>query len=222
MSSISTVIFDMDGLLIDTEQSAKDAWQKAAKMFDETISDELMHSLIGRHIDDCLTILSDTWQRDIRGSSFIERVDDIYFSSFMRKGIGVKTGATCLLQELSDLDIPRAVATSSEQAVAPRKLRLAGLEHYFPLIVSGCEVEQSKPAPDIFLLTAEKLGVDPSECLVLEDSYAGIQGAVEAGMSAIMIPDILPPTDEMKEVTIGIYSSIAEAHPVVLEMLEWE
>ena len=209
----------MDGLLIDTETAAASAWRRAAEMFDETISEELMHSLIGRHIDDALSIISEAWQRDIRGTEFMERVDDIYFANFMRNGIKVKDGATCLLQELSDLDIPKALATSTEKEIAPRKLRLAGLEHYFPLIVTGCEVEKSKPAPDIFLLTAEKLGVDPSECLVLEDSYAGIQGAVDAGMAAIMIPDVLPPTDEIEQLTIGIYQSLADAQPSILDLL---
>ena len=209
----------MDGLLIDTETTAKYAWQRAAEMFDEQLDDELFHSLIGRHIDDALDIISKAWQRDVRNTAFMERVDDIYFANFMRKGIDVKTGATCLLQELAVRDTPIAVATSSEKEIAPRKLRLAGLEHYFPLIVSGDEVKKSKPSPDIFHLTAEKLGVDPSECLVLEDSYAGIQGAVEAGMSAIMIPDVLPPTNEMDQLTVGIYPSLADAHPAIIDFL---
>lgn len=219
MTSISAVIFDMDGLLIDTETAAKHAWQEAANLFGEQIDDELLHRLIGRHIDDALAIIGEAWGRDIRNTEFMARVDDIYFANFMRNGINVKTGASCLLQELSDRDTPRAVATSSEKEIAPRKLRLAGLEHYFPLIVSGCEVDQSKPAPDIFLLTAERLNIDPGECLVLEDSYAGIQGAVEAGMSAIMIPDVLPPTEEMEQLTIGIYQSLADAHPMIMGML---
>lgn len=218
MTSISAVIFDMDGLLIDTERSAKIAWKTAAEIANIEISDKLLDSLVGRHIDDCLDILNEKLNRDLRAENFIEKVDDIYFSNFMRHGIQVKNGAVDLLQILSDIDFPRAVATSSEQHIAPRKLRLAGLEHYFPTIVTGCEVKMAKPDPEIFQLTAEKLNIDPSECLVLEDSYNGIRGALQAGMQAIMIPDMLEPTEEMESLTLGIYASIDEALPAILEM----
>lgn len=217
--SVKAVIFDMDGLLIDTEAHAKAAWQQAAKQIGETIDEEVMLSLVGRHVDDCIESLSKTLGRDLRQNGFLEQVDNIYFSNFMRHGIDVKHGATELLIELSNGEVPRAVATSSEQHIAPRKLRLADLHRYFDLVVSGCEVEKSKPSPDIFLLTAERLGVSPADCLVLEDSYNGIRAAYAAGMHPVMVPDLLPPTEEMVEKCVGIYSNLEEANPHIKSML---
>lgn len=217
--TVEAVIFDMDGLLIDTETHAKEAWQKAAEQIGESFDDQIMDDLIGRHIEDCLDLLSEDSGRDLREINFIELVDNIYLSNFMRYGIDVKHGADQLLGLLDQFEVPRAIATSSELAIAPRKLRLAGLEHYFEILVSGCEVEKSKPAPDIFLRTAEILEVRPEACLVLEDSYNGLQGAKAAGMKAVMIPDRLPPTTAIEPFTDGIFSSLEEATPVVLEWL---
>lgn len=212
------VIFDMDGLLIDTESHAKIAWQMAAERIGETIDDETMHGLIGRHIEDCLDRLSVLLERDLRALQFMEMVDNIYFANFMRHGIATKKGVFDLLEKLKQLEVNRAVATSSQQFIAPRKLRLAGVEHYFEIIVTGCEVENTKPAPDIFLRTAELLQVDPANCLVLEDSYNGVLGASAAGMKTIMIPDLLSPTGEMRELTMGIYPCLEAATP---EILNW-
>ncbi len=218
-SSVKAIIFDMDGLLIDTENHSKVAWQTAARQIGESIDDETMYSLVGRHIEDCLDSLSKQMGKDLRKIGFMEKVDNIYFSNFMRHGIDVKHGVGNLLDRLAENQILRAVATSSEREIAPRKLRLASLAHYFDVIVSGCEVAKSKPAPDIFLLAAARLGVDPSDCLVLEDSYTGVRGAYAAGMRPIMIPDLLPPTEEMRELTVGIYPNLEEASVHIFDWL---
>ncbi|MEO0414208.1 MAG: HAD family phosphatase [Verrucomicrobiota bacterium] len=219
-NSIEAVIFDMDGLLIDTEKHARRAWRQAADAMSLNITDDQLANLVGRHVEDCLDILGEALNLDLRELHFLERVDDIYYSNFMRYGIDVKAGVTELLDALTQANTPLAVATSSEREVAPRKLRLAGIEHYFPLIVSGCEVPKSKPAPDIFLLTAQRLGIEPAKCLVLEDSYTGVRGAKAAGMSVFMIPDQLPPTSEMLEISDGIYDSVSDATSTILEALK--
>ncbi|MDF1824009.1 MAG: HAD family phosphatase [Verrucomicrobiales bacterium] len=219
MKRITTVLFDMDGLLVDTEAPSVVAWKRAAEQFGESIDDEILLSLIGRHAGDCLAILGEHLGIDLKKAGFLERYDDIYLSNFMRNGIEVKQGGVSLLTELSEQQVPRAVVTSSKRELAPRKLRLAELEHFFDLIVTGCEVEKSKPEPDIFLLAAEKLDVDPSQCVVLEDSYNGVRAAHRAGMNPVMIPDLLQPTDEMKELTTAIYSSLEEAAPFILNLL---
>lgn len=209
----------MDGLLIDTETPSKIAWQRAASQFGKSIDDDVLSGLIGRHVDDCIAIVGKYLDLDLRESGFMERYDDIYLSNFMRNGIEVMRGAIPLLDALAERQVQRAVVTSSEQALAPRKLRLAELDHYFDLIVTGCEVEKSKPEPDIFLLAAGKMGIAPEECLVFEDSYNGVRAAHRAGMNPVMIPDILQPTDEMQELTAGIFSSLEEAMPFVFDQL---
>ncbi len=213
------VIFDMDGLLIDTERPAKVAWQRGADMIGEELTDETMDSLIGCHVNACLDQLGELWGRDLRKEEFLERVDDIYFSHFMRHGIDVMPGVVEVLEALRERNIPCCVATSSELEIAPRKLRLAKLEDYFVHISSGCEVAEAKPAPDVFLLALERLGLTASDCLVLEDSYNGIRAASAAGIPSMMIPDQLPPTPEMEQLTDGIYASLTEARSAILNRL---
>ncbi|MDF1751924.1 MAG: HAD family phosphatase [Verrucomicrobiales bacterium] len=220
MKKISAVIFDMDGLLIDTETPSKIAWQTTAAQFGKSIDDDLLEGLIGRHVSDCIAIVGKSLGIDLRESGFMDRYDDIYLSNFMRKGIEVKRGAVPLLKALSEKKVPRAVVTSSEKGLAPRKLRLAGLEQYFDLVVTGCEVEKSKPEPDIFLLAAEKMAVEPADCLALEDSYNGVRAASRAGMNPVMIPDLLKPNDEMLDLTEAIFSSLEKATPYILRRLE--
>ena len=217
--TIEAVIFDMDGLLLDTEGPSKEAWQRAAREIGEEIDDEMIREMVGRHIDDCIDRLSRKLNRDLRTENFLEKVDDIYFANFMRNGIGVKKGAFDLLDSLKKRNVPRAVATSTEKQIAPRKLRLAELDHYFEVIVSGCDVDQSKPAPDIFFRTADQIGVAPEKCVVLEDSYNGVRAAHAAGMTPIMIPDTLPPTPEMESLSRAIFPSLLDSRSLVFKLL---
>ncbi|MDF1815118.1 MAG: HAD family phosphatase, partial [Verrucomicrobiales bacterium] len=130
MKKITSIIFDMDGLLIDTETPCKTAWNSTAAQFGKTIDDEVLSGLIGRHVDDFIAIVGEYLDLDLRESGFMERYDDIYLSNFMRNGIEVMRGVSSLLNFLSENHVPRAVVTSSEKKLAPRKLRLADLDQY--------------------------------------------------------------------------------------------
>ena len=114
-------------------------------------------------------------------------------------GISRKKGIIELLEFLEIQDIPKGVATSTRYKSAIQKLELTGLLKYFEHITGGDQVSQGKPAPDIFLAAAEKMKVDPDNCLVLEDSEPGIKAALAAGMLPIMIPDLKQPSPLIKE-----------------------
>ncbi|WP_205886933.1 HAD family hydrolase, partial [Escherichia coli] len=109
----------------------------------------------------------------------------------MHEAIPHKDGVIALLEWLKARSIPVAVATSTQKEVALIKLQLAGLDHYFANITTGCEVTQGKPHPEIYLLAAERLGVEPQQCLAFEDSNNGIKAAMAAQMHAFPIPDLV-------------------------------
>jgi beta-phosphoglucomutase-like phosphatase (HAD superfamily) len=112
------------------------------------------------------------------------------------------------------------VATSTETALATRKLRQAGVLDYFEVVIGGDEVSRGKPEPDIFLLAAERLGSHPDDCLVLEDSGPGLHAAVAAGMRVILVPDRAEPAAEMRALAYAVTESLAEARTVIERLLD--
>ena len=133
----------------------------------------------------------------------------------LAKNVPVKTGAVEILGRCRILGIKTAVASSSLLRKIENNLENAGMENCFDAIVSGDEVEKGKPAPDIFLLAAKRIGVPLGKCTVFEDSPHGIEGALRAGMKAVMIPDLLPPWEEHRR-QIEVYNNLQEAAEKIL------
>ncbi|EGQ9935487.1 HAD family hydrolase, partial [Vibrio vulnificus] len=124
--------------------------------------------------------------------------------------IPVKEGVIALLEWLKAHQIPAAVATSTQKDVALVKLKLAGLDHYFESITTGCEVTHGKPDPEIYLLAASRLNVPPAQCLAFEDSNNGVRAAVSANMMTYQIPDLVEPCEEVIAFGHRISPSLAE------------
>lgn len=218
MPSPSAIIFDMDGLMVDTEAMAIDAWQEAARAEQVEISRALCIGMIGLNQRDSEQLLFDTL-----GPAFpLERVRDRFLQGLRERldagRIDIKPGLCDLLDYLESNQIPKAVATSSGSAEAAKKLRAVGVLHRFPIIVTAERVTRGKPAPDLFLLAASELGVAPALCTVLEDSEAGIRAAHAAGMRPLMIPDIKPPSATVASLAAKIFPTLMEAH----QFLAWE
>ncbi len=190
----AAVIFDMDGLMLDTEPLAARAWVDAARDLGVAFDASINHRLIGRNFPDCRTIIGEHHGAGYPVDDLMGAWHGAYDAIVQREGIAFKPGLPELLDWLDEARIPKAVATSTRRARAQAKLELTGILERFAALVGGDEIARGKPAPDIFVEAARRLGVPPSACMVLEDSEPGMRGALAAGMTPVMVPDLLPPS----------------------------
>jgi HAD superfamily hydrolase (TIGR01509 family) len=186
----------MDGLMLDTERLAIPAWQDAKDAVGVDFDMSLLDAMVGRNYQDCRAMILERHGEAFPTDRLMEAWHVAYDAIVERDGIAIKHGLVELLDWLEDVGLPKAVATSTRRSRAIPKLASAGLASRFGALVGGDEVARGKPAPDIFLLAAERLGASPSSCLVLEDSAPGVRAALAAGMTPIMVPDRhAPPPD---------------------------
>jgi HAD superfamily hydrolase (TIGR01509 family) len=204
------VIFDMDGTMLDTERLYQSIHQLAAADCGIEWTDQHWHGLLGRNKQDGAELLARWFGPDFAVESFWDRCRAHYPGVF-GEGIPLKPGVIETLDFFAARKMPMAVATSTSRERAQKHLRSAGLLDRFPIIAGGDEVSRGKPEPDIFVLAAKKLGVDPNRCLAFEDSDAGVLSAHRAGMPVIMVIDIKPLTDDVARVAQRVTHSLDEA-----------
>ena len=210
---VSGCIFDMDGLLFDTERIFQNYWRAIAAERGIVLADSFITEITGTSGEMMNRILKKYYHTEDGGE--IQKDCKERVLRHLAKDIPVKTAAVEILGRCRMLGIKTAVASSSPLRQIENNLENAGMENCFDAIVSGDEVEKGKPAPDIFLLAAKRIGVPPGECTVFEDSPHGIEGALRAGMNAVMIPDLLPPWEEHRR-QIEVYNNLQEAAEKIL------
>lgn len=213
------VIFDMDGLMLDSERIAFSAWKRACLEAGHPISDETILAMVGRTTSDSEQILREAMGPDFPLQEVKERRIRYTDMEIHEQGMPVKPGLCELLDLLDRAGVSKGVATSTTRARAMMKLGKAGIANRFPVIVAGNEVQRGKPAPDIYLLTAERLSVPPHDCVVLEDSDPGVFAAHAAGMQVIIVPDLKQPSEEAKALAYAVSPSLHEVRhylPTVL------
>jgi HAD superfamily hydrolase (TIGR01509 family) len=180
----------MDGLMLDTEPLAVRAYVEAAATLGLSFDTAVSQLLVGRTYGDCRTLIlahhGDGYPVDLLLAQWRDAYDEIVG----REGVAIKPGLFELLDWLEAHTIPKAVATSTRNERACSKLERAQLLSRFVAVIGGDQVAQGKPAPDIFLKAAAALAANPDDCLVLEDSPAGLEAAARAGMAAIAVPDL--------------------------------
>lgn len=219
MKKLELIIFDMDGLMFDTERIAFISWKKAASDYGYEIDEQLFKKTVGVNLEGTKKIYLTHF-----GEKFpIEIIKDERFKMaenlIKQNGVPIKNGLHELLDYLSEVNIKRAVATSTNRERATTLLKMAGIDTCFDYIMCGDEIENSKPHPEIFLRVAEKLGCLPERCIVLEDSEVGIQAAYRAGMIPIMIPDMKEPEEEIKKIIHKQFCSLLDVKTLLEDII---
>ena len=205
---IKAVIFDLDGLLLDSEIVAFKVYEELGKRFGFEITlPDFMQNICGQPLRRNVAYVNDRFQLPWELEEAVEEVLRVE-KKILDEGVDVMPGARELLAFLKENNYKTAVASSSARARSMRLLEQHDLVKYFDDFVFGPEVEKGKPNPDIFLKAAEKLDIAPENCLVLEDSQAGIQAAYSAGMRVICIPDLKYPTEEYVQMATAVKESL--------------
>lgn len=216
MSAIRAVIFDMDGLMLDSEAIYRQVWQQAVRAQGHLLTDAQYSAFIGVTVADAEQALGRMLGPQFDLPRFQAEWPRRWRQHIAQHGIPRKPGLLRLLDLLAEDGYRTAVATSTVRAEALDSL--GALAARFDAIVTGDMVPRGKPAPDIFLLAADKLGCVPSACLVLEDSEAGILAAHAAGMRVICVPDLKQPAPEVAQRVTAIYQTLDDVrHWLVTE-----
>lgn len=219
----SFVIFDMDGLMFDTESLATDAWLLSAEYHGFEIDHSIIQQFVGMTNDDILKRMRvvygeqapiHEWRSFMRASKRKLLDEHMYQPSFKKKGLD------SLLSYLKSNRILTAVASSSDKELIRQFLHVTETERFFDYYISGQEVANGKPHPDIFLKACETAGVMPSDALVLEDSPAGIRAAKSAGIPSFFIPDTVKETPELAELTTKVFPSLEEVEGFLRSLAE--
>ncbi len=206
---IQGVLFDMDGLMFDTERMWGTFWAPALAEFGLSYKEGLAEAARGTAGDTLRGVLRSYCGPDCPAEAILDRFHQLAEEAF-RKPVPKKPGLDELLAWLEGQGIPMAVVSSSSEAVIRRNLDNWGLGHYFQAVVAGEMVSRSKPDPEAFLLGAQKLGGGPARCLVLEDSHNGVRAGAAGGFVAVMVPDLMPVTDEMQGLFTARCASLGE------------
>ena len=209
------VVFDMDGLMLDTESVAFRANRQTARILGLPIEDQWFLDIVGMNKAGAERYLADRLGYDLP-ETFDETFIRLYGDA-VSKGIQLKNGLIELFKYLDANDIRRAVATSTRTHMAKKKLSLTGIDHWFEHTICGDMVENGKPAPDIYLKAARALNIEPRDCLALEDSDNGAAAAYTAGIKVIVVPDLKKPTQKTVNIAHQILPDLNEVKAYLAE-----
>ncbi|MEZ4753908.1 MAG: HAD family phosphatase [Bdellovibrionota bacterium] len=204
-------IFDMDGLLIDSETLGYQAWQQTSAELNFDLPDEIYFTFIGRRVLDVREIFIQQISKDLDFEDVWEYKNIIKNNFLSENGMQIMPGVENILDFFESKKIPTLVATSSLREAADKWLTQLDLKNRFVEIITGEDVENGKPAPDIYLRAAEKISIDPKDCIVFEDSEQGVRSANAAGMDVVLVPGIVPPSDEIREIAHLVCKSLNDA-----------
>lgn len=213
------VLFDMDGLMFDTERIGLDGWHKAAETLHIDLPEAIIAAMRGTGTDRCREIFNAAipgeWY-DTAHDLRLRYADEVIAAD----GVPVKPGLRTLLRWLKASGIPAVLATSTNRAKALTYLQQTDVERYFTAAVFGPEVDHPKPAPDIFLAAAAAIRADPAHCVVLEDSPNGLQAAKAAGCPAIVVPDLTSAPAESEHLWNYCAKDLREVQQILLKERE--
>lgn len=213
---INAVLFDMDGLMVDTERQSDQGWKYACHEQGREMPEWLLNDFKGSTKSSCVEMFNKYFGGKLEYGHTLGLKTQFVKQLQQKEGVPVKLGLFELLDYLQKDSISAVVATSTERATAEKILKDIGAWRYLADVVYGDQVDHGKPAPDIFLLAAQKAGVDPKDCLVLEDSINGIKAGAAAGCSVVHVPDTIAiRPDLLKHLTRAVVPSLAKVPELI-------
>ena len=214
------VVFDMDGILINSEPLFRRAAQQAARDLGHHLSDEIYAMWMGLPPRAVEAAVAASMGSDFPMGAFREQFRRIWLDHTEQHGVPPQPGMRALLVGLRERGIPFSVATSTQRDQALRSLELAGLGAFIDVLVAGNEVTEGKPAPEIFLRAAAGIGIEAQRCVALEDSSVGVHAAAKARMLTIMVPDLHQPNAETAAIAHYVIPGTERAARVVLTLFD--
>ena len=208
------VVFDMDGVIFDTERLVIEFWKEVAKKHTIPNVEHTCIQCLGTNRVRTREIFLENYGADFPFDPYRAEVTELFNTHYKGVPLPTKPGVRELLSYLQEQDIKVGLASSTAQHLVRDEIGTAGLLPYFQTLVCGDMVEHSKPAPDIFLKACEILNADPTKSIAIEDSFNGIRSAHCAGMTPIMVPDQVQPTDEIRALAFHVM-------PSLLDVLNW-
>lgn len=208
---IRGAIFDMDGLMFDSERLVYEIWQE---MMDENGFNydlEVFKKTIGLRTDKAEQYYCDLYGSSFDYKPFKQKSRKTFIARVTNDGVPIKKGLFEILDHLKANSIKMAVATSTSAQTALNIIKMAGVYDYFDAFVCGDDVKNGKPHPEVFLTAAQRLGIPPKDCVAFEDSINGIKSAYAANMMTVMVPDFLEPTDEIRPMLSFLCKDLTQA-----------
>ncbi len=216
MKEFKAVVFDMDGVIFDSERATMNCWLELADKYGIKDIEKPYYACTGVTEKRTREIMLEAYGEDFPYDEYAREASKMYHDKYDGGRLPMKSGVFELLDFLKKENKKIALASSTRRQTVVNQLRDAGILDYFDEIVTGDMVTKSKPDPEIFLLACEKIGVEPADAFAIEDSYNGIRSANRGGLRPIMVPDLLPANDEMNELSEAVLESLLDVKAYLL------
>lgn len=222
MKEIRAFVFDMDGVLIDSERIVGNCWREIARKNSLPKIEIAINGCIGLNKYDTKLFFCKMYGDDIDFDEFDQKCTSMFKETIAREGLPLKAGVHEILSYLKENRIPTALASSTKYKSVLFHLQSLSLDQYFDVIIGGDMVVHSKPDPEIYQMACEKLGIDPEFCVAVEDSPNGIRSSAAAGMIAVMVPDLVQPDAEISSLLYRKYDTLFDMKKELTDSLMQE
>lgn len=207
LENVKAIIFDMDGVLLDSETVCDRTWEMAFDELGMKTDPSILKACIGCNKTDSARIIREHLGADFNSENFLQRTSYFFHKIETEEGVPLMPYVLETLEYLSGKYV-LALASSTREESVKRLLSKNGIIKYFKTLTCGDMVTHSKPDPQIYLMACESIGIAPAECVAIEDSYNGMRSGVAAGIRTIMVPDKLAPTEEMEKIAVAICENL--------------
>ncbi len=219
LRALEAVVFDMDGLMFDSERIVQMSWNKAGEVLGYGQLGENIYHTLGFNLQKRAAYFKNKYGKEFPFEKFLKEYRKFYWNYVKRHGLPIKMGLHELLSFLKNKNIKMAIATSSSDTSAKNNISQAEIAHYFDAIISGNMVKKSKPFPEIYQIACKQLNVLPEHAMALEDAPNGLRAAHAAGMMAVMIPDLLEDSSTIDNILFAKKKNLLEVRNWLEESL---